>query len=223
MKIFYILSILFAVMCTPIIAADISLSPKYGMVKKSEGQLKADNEFILVMTKQYSGDLKKASEDTALRGWDYLRQNDILMAMRRFNQAWLLDNKNGTALWGMAVAIQKIPEPASMKVSVDLFEEAKQYKSDDIDFNVDYARAIGFRAIQLKDIKLVKKAVDMYSELYRKAPEHTLNLQNWAVTLYQIGNYRQAWEKIKIAELTPRANELDKNFIKALEIKMSRP
>lgn len=143
--------------------------------------------------------------------------------MKRFNQAWLLDNKNGTALWGMAVTVQSIASPTSMATSMDLFAEAEQYKKEDIDFAVDYARAMSFRAIQLKDVTLLSNVLNRYSEISQKAPNHTLNFQNWAITLYQIGNYKQAWEKIKLAEATPRKNELDKKFIEALESKMPRP
>ena len=37
------------------------------------------------------------------RGWQLLRQGNPPDAMRRFNQAWLLNANNGGALWGMAV------------------------------------------------------------------------------------------------------------------------
>jgi hypothetical protein len=50
-----------------------------------------------------------------------------------------------------------------------------------------------------------------------------LNLQNWAIILFYTGDYGEAWKKIKLAEGAPRAGELDKNFVAALEKKMPRP
>jgi len=38
-----------------------------------------------------------------------------------------------------------------------------------------------------------------------------------------MGNFSEAWGKIKLAEAAPRANELDRGFIAALEKKMPRP
>lgn len=199
-------------------ASETNMLPKYGLIKKNESEQKADEKFIASVKEQYKGNLTKAAEDVALSGWRYLRQNDNINAMKRFNQAWLLDKKNGTALWGMAV----ITLPRSMAKSMELFAEAEQYKKEDIDFAVDYSRAMSYRAIQLKDVTLLRNALDKYSEISKKAPNHTLNFQNWAITLYQVGDYKQSWEKIKLAEATPRKNELDKNFLEALEAKMPR-
>lgn len=204
------------------IASETNMFPKYGLIEKNESEKKADEKFIASVKEQYKGNLTKAAEDVALSGWSYLRQNDNIGAMKRFNQAWLLDNKNGTALWGMAIAEQERALPTSMATSMELFSEAEQYKKEDIDFAVDYARAMSFRAIQLKDITLLRNALNRYSEISQKAPNHTLNFQNWAITLYQIGDYKQSWEKIKLAEATPRKNEIDKRFLEALESKMPR-
>jgi len=203
-------------------ANETNMLPKYGLIQKNESEQKADEKFIAIVKEQYKGNLTKAAEDVALSGWGYLRQNDNMNAMKRFNQAWLLDNKNGTALWGMAVAEQKRALPTSMATSMELFTEAEQYKKEDINFAVDYARAMSFRAIQLKDLTLLRDALNRYAKISQKDPNHTLNFQNWAITLYQIGDYKQSWEKIKLAEATPRKNELDKIFLEALESKMPR-
>ena len=197
-----------------------NLLPKYGPAQKNEAQLAADKEFLTAIDKQFNGDRTKAAEFTAMQGWQLLRKGYLPMAMRRFNQAWLLDNKNGTALWGMASIQSNLGE---MKESLQLFSEAELYISNDIDFAVDHARAIGFTALATKDEALLKDAFNRYQQLYKKEPQHILNLQNWAIVLYLIGDYAKAWEKIKLAEAAPRANELDKKFITDLQSKMPRP
>ncbi|MBK9237172.1 MAG: hypothetical protein IPO19_14710 [Rhodoferax sp.] len=50
-----------------------------------------------------------------------------------------------------------------------------------------------------------------------------MNLQNWAVTLFYVGNYPEARKKIQLAEVTPRHVELDPGFVAALQGKMRRP
>jgi tetratricopeptide (TPR) repeat protein len=202
-------------------AENINLLPKYGMIEKNEAQLQADKKFIETVSKAYNGNLEKAAEDMAIKGWGFLHKGDVDTAIKRFNQAWLLDPKNGNTIWGMA-AIQGQKQD-KIAEAMQLFAEAAKYKSGDIDFETDYARTIGFRAVQTRDKELLIDALKRHEAIYKKAPEHTLNLQNWAITLFYIRDYASAWKIIKLAEATPRHNELDQNFITALNKVMPRP
>lgn len=201
-------------------AQDLSLLPKYGQVQKNETQRKADAEFLAGMDKQYKGDRKKASLDAAARGWSALRQNKMEEAMRRFNQAWLLDANSAQAVWGMGAVAGSIGE---LRQAVSLFEEADRTLSGDIDFVADYARALGQAGAEWRDQALVRKALARFAQVHAKAPDHTLNLQNWATTLYYTEDYAGAWQKVQLAEKTPRASQLDGKFVAALQQKMPRP
>ena len=191
-------------------AADRSLSPKYGSGPKDPAEQAADVDLFAAVDKQYPGDRKRAAEDAAKRGWKALRARRLDEAMRRFNQAWLIDPKNGSALWGMG-AVQglagKKPE------SLDLFREAEPLLGDDLDFAVDYARTLGMAATDSREPVLVQGALDRFARQHQRAPQHTLNLQNWAVALFEVGRYAPAWEKIQLAQATPRAAELDARFV----------
>lgn len=197
-----------------------NLLPKYGLGENNKVQSAADKEFLDTMDKIDKDKRKKLAEHAAMLGWQYFRRGDKETAMKRFNQSWLLDNKNGTALWGMA-AFQF--DAGKIVESLQLFSEAEQYMSDDIDFAVDHARAIGMTAVATKNEVLLTDAFNRYEQLYKRAPQNILNLQNWAIILYYTGNYIKAWEKIKLAETVPRGNELDKKFIAELQSKMPRP
>jgi len=197
-----------------------NLLPKYGLLPETEGQKAADKVFITGMDHVYHGDLKKAANDTAMRGWQYLKQGDPDDAMRRFNQAWLLDSKNGAALWGMA-AVQADKE--KLDDALKLFAEAENYVGSEINFTVDYARTVGVAAIARNDDALLKDALDRYQRIYDKDPQNVRNLQNWARTLYQKERYSEAWSKIKLAEATPYKNQLNPQFLAELEAHMPRP
>jgi tetratricopeptide (TPR) repeat protein len=194
--------------------------PKYGGLPEADWQKAADKVFIDGMNEDYHGDLKKASMDMAMRGWQYLAAGDLEDAMRRFNQAWLLNKKNGTALWGMAAI-----EASSGKFddSLKLFAEAEKFIGGEINFSVDYAKAVGKAGVAQKDDALLKDAFDRFERIYQKAPQNTLNLQNWAMTLFSIGKYSEAWAKVKLAEATPNKDHLDPRFLAALESRMPRP
>lgn len=219
---FHLLLIAAFLLCTSFAVAqdENNLLPKYGLLPKTEGQLAADKVFISGMNEDYHGDRKKAADFMAMRGWQYLMQGDPDDAMRRFNQAWLLDEKNGTALWGMA-AIEADKE--KFDDALKLFAEAQKSVGGQINFSVDYARTVGSAAVARKDDALLKDAFNRYEKIYEKAPQNVKNLQNWAMTLYRKERYLEAWAKIKLAEATPDKNHLNPDFLKELEAKMPRP
>jgi len=199
---------------------DINLQPKYGVQPKNDAQKAADEKFLANIDSYYKGDRKKAAVDVATRGWQFLRQGNAPDAMKRFNQAWLLDSSNGNALWGMAAF-----EAGSGKLneSLTLFAEADRIIGDDIDFSVDYAKLLGVIGAQTKNKAMLNDAFTRFARIHEKAPQHTLNLQNWAIMLFYAGNFAEAWKKIKLAEATPRHAELDPRFLTALQNKMPRP
>jgi len=202
-------------------AEDISLLPKYGLTQKTEGQLASDRKFIAEIDRHFNGDRKTAAQQIAMGGWQFFRQGQANDAMRRFNQAWMLDPENGAALWGMGAIQSRLT--GKQVAALPLFEEAAALLPNHIDFAVDHARAIGFAGAQAKNESLIKDALRRYAELYGKAPQHVPNLQNWALMLYFLGDYAEAWKKVALAEAAPRGSELDPKFVAALQSKMPRP
>lgn len=120
-------------------ADDLSLQPKYGLAPKTAAQKAADDAFLAGVDQYYKGDRKTAAGQLAGRGWAALREGKPQDAIRRFNQAWLIDSSNAVALWGMAVV-----EAGSGREqqSLTLFAEAAQGAAGDMDFEVDYAKVL---------------------------------------------------------------------------------
>jgi tetratricopeptide (TPR) repeat protein len=77
----------------------INLQPEYGNVKKDAGYVAVDNEFIATALKQDTT-REKASDHLIQLGFKYLYSGDLETAMKRFNQAWLLNSKNSDVYWG---------------------------------------------------------------------------------------------------------------------------
>ena len=200
-------------------ADDRNLLPKYGNLPKEQWQKDADEKFIEGMKEQYHGDLIKASSDTAMRGWQYLYQGDSDTAMRRFNQAWLLNPKNGTALWGMAAIVA---DAGKLDEALQLFSEADQYVGEEINFKVDYARAVATASTKRNDEKLRKDAFDRFQSIYQAAPQNARNLQNWAILLFSLGRYKEAQEKINLAQATPDNKVLDPRFLADLKLHLNQ-
>jgi hypothetical protein len=70
---------------------------------------------------------------------------------------------------------------------------------------------------------LLKDAFDRFERIYQKAPQNTKNMQNWAITLFSVGRYSEAWAKVRLAEATPSKGDLDPRFLAALQSRMPRP
>lgn len=218
--IFIVLALAFGAVFSDAFAQDINLLPKYGLRPKNEGQKEADAKFLAAIDEEYKGNRKQAAQDLASRGWQYLMQGSVKDAMRRFNQAWLLNNSNGTALWGMA-AIQA--DGQKFDESLKLFAEAEALVGDDYNFTTDYAKVLAMVGTQTKNDTLLNDAFARFERVHKKAPQHMLNLENWAIALYHAGNYAEAWKKVKLAEASPGGAEFDSKFLKALQRKMPRP
>lgn len=211
---------LFLIVPTIVLSQPLNQVPKYGRDAKHQIHEASDEAFLKSVGELYEGDFKKAANDLADRGWQFLREGNLQQAMARFNQSWMADKSNGKAIWGMAVVcIQR----GELDKAIELFNEAKQTLADDIDFLAEYARALSVVGIENKDAEMLTKAFERFNLLYQKVPEHTLNLQNWAIALTMVGSFKEAWEKIIIAEATPRSNYLDQQFIRFLESQMPRP
>lgn len=201
-------------------AKEISLQPKYGSEPRSEKALAADREFLANMDKLFDNDRIKAANAVASRGWDFLRAGDSVTAMKRFNQAWLLNPKTVSALWGMAAVTGS---EGDIDTALSLFKEAEGIDSSDINLSVDYARTMSIAAARKSDAALMKDAMTRFEWISRQAPMHGMNWQNWAVALFYSGDYASAWEKIAKMENFLNPSMIDQRFIEALAQKMPRP
>ncbi|WP_299336351.1 tetratricopeptide repeat protein [uncultured Psychroserpens sp.] len=80
---------------------DISLRPEYGNVEKNDAQKKSDATFKEKILEFYKNDTIAASKKMSDLGFKYLYdKGDLVSAMRRFNQAYILNSKNDQAYYG---------------------------------------------------------------------------------------------------------------------------
>jgi len=82
--------------------------PMYGGpgIVKTPFQLELDEKFIQQGI-QGAGSREKACQDVIKWGWEKLNAGDSTTAMKRFNQAWLLDPSNPQVFKGFAAVLKK--------------------------------------------------------------------------------------------------------------------
>jgi predicted Zn-dependent protease len=116
----------------------LNQQPMYGNQPKTAPMLAADQCFI--EEAQKSGFSRAQASDKSVQlGWQYFQQrHDIATAMKRFNQAWLLDPDNGDAYHGFAVLVMERDHDA--KQTEALFRRGAESPRQSPGLWLDYGR-----------------------------------------------------------------------------------
>jgi Tfp pilus assembly protein PilF len=111
---------------------NINEIPEYGNQPKSPEILQADQEF-LALTK---GKEKESFDHMMNVGWSFFKRGDIGTAIKRFNQAWLIDSTRYESYWGFAAAEGRLN---NLKTSKYYYEKALSHGGDTKILNPEYA------------------------------------------------------------------------------------
>lgn len=117
----------------------VDQQPMYGGQERTEAMKKADDEFLeKVASMGYTRE--SGSAKSVELGWQYFFKGDIATAMRRFNQAWLLNSENGDVYHGFAVVTAE--RGGSLQEAERYFRMALTKAGVDPYVYVDYARLL---------------------------------------------------------------------------------
>ncbi|WP_345115154.1 tetratricopeptide repeat protein [Hymenobacter algoricola] len=84
----------------------INERPRYGGLTKTAAYLQADQEFIAQALRKY-GTAQAAMQAHVNFGWHYLATDHAPTAIKRFNQAWLLDSTAADVYYGFSAYLQQ--------------------------------------------------------------------------------------------------------------------
>jgi tetratricopeptide (TPR) repeat protein len=206
--------------------AQIYELPMYGKLPKSPEVQKADKEFVDWAVNEF-GSPAKASVDAADRGWKSYYQNDMVTALNRFNQAWLLDTNNAQAYYGFGVIMGQRARQDNTEKNLQESIRFLQIASEKAPGN---GRIIGDLAFshtilgyyyksEKKNIveaqKHFEKAGELFIEAYKIEPTYPPIVGNWSVYYFYKDDYRQA--KNKADEAIKLGYSYDPGYIKDLE------
>jgi hypothetical protein len=198
--------------------------PMYGNMDRSQyPDLRAgDEKFIADVTAHY-GSRENASIAWVEQGFRFYHQNQNGMAMRRFNQAWLLNPAYAETYTGFASVLfdeGKNCEAVSMLekgFSVGRFQDG--YLPD---------AALIFAACAVQGASPERKAglLQRSDETFAQAMASPVvkkdyTLANWARAMYARGDYAAAWAKV--AELRSMGKDASPEFLRNLSAKMAEP
>lgn len=153
---------------------------------------------------------KEKSDCLAKLGWQYYYQGDLDAAMRQFNQSWMFDHENASALWGFGVimgkqALKELPQE-NLKESIRFLELALNKSPRDDRIMVDLAFSHTLLGQYLKE-KGQDGSADEFSNaarLYEAAakinPKYPLLYYNLSVLESCKENYTEAKKNLEKAK-----------------------
>ena len=141
---------------------EINLQPEYGNAPKNEGQKQADRDFIKIALKSDTTPLK-ASEHLVSLGFTYLYRGDLETAMRRFNQAWLLDPKNENAYWGYGAIYASFND---YKMALDMYEKGLAINPKSSNILTDKATMYMVSFEKNQNVDDLKTATEIFKQSY---------------------------------------------------------
>jgi predicted negative regulator of RcsB-dependent stress response len=105
-------------------SVNIALIPMYGGFQKTLEQIKGDEEFINEVLKKYK---TKEEASVAFVGFarNFFEKGDLDMAMKRFNDAWLFNDKNPDVFVGFGDILKKRGQD---KEATDMYAKAEELK-----------------------------------------------------------------------------------------------
>ncbi len=161
----------------------------YGHAKKKPYQLEADKAFLERVDKEFSN-RKEASEHYSELAWGYYEKGDLATAMRRFNQAWLLDSLNCQPYWGFGniYGIQ-----GKVEESIDFLKKAMELNCT----NPGILEAFTSNWLELyvrrKDNQYLDNAEKSISESLKSDPTNARILYQKAEYFYHRENFDSAY------------------------------
>ncbi|MNX75925.1 hypothetical protein D3C86_1074160 [compost metagenome] len=199
--------------------------PMYGRINRSGLATKAaDDKWVADVTQAY-GSRAQAARIWVEQGYRFYQADQLGMAMRRFNQAWLLDPANPEVYTGFAAVLHDQGKYCQAMGMMD-----KALSHDPPSFQGIYADAGRIAARCAAEDKTLPPearvaATSRSDEWYRKGealePDKGYLYASWATAYYWRGQYGEAWAmvvKSRAAGGAPGAK-----FMDMLRAKMAEP
>ena len=192
-------------------ALPLNQQPMFGGQEKNAAMKAADAEFLESVGKQGLAREEGARQAIAL-GWSYFAKRDLPTAMKRFNQAWMLDPENGDAYHGFAVvSASRGAAPAELE---KLFLLAVSKPRHNARATVDYGRFLWTQG------KLDQSLVQLDKAL-AESPKAFNARSNMAFVYYRKKDFVKACEWAKGAR--GNGDELEPGFLEDMCRRGGRP
>jgi tetratricopeptide (TPR) repeat protein len=200
--------------------------PMYGQpgIPRPEDLKKIDEALIRDATFKF-GNRQAASRALVAQGWENIKKGMLDIAMRRFNEAWLLNPKNYQAFWGFGAVLSaqgKLAEALDqLETARELIDDPKQKMPLLSDLGAVHS-AYGARLPADQQLDRAQQFVianNRFAESLEIDPNYARSWREWAISLYEQERYSEAWIKAKRA-MELNAEPFPPSFLDSLRKKV---
>lgn len=201
--------------------------PLYGQpsIERTAEMRKLDEEFIAEAVAGL-GTRERASDAWWAEGERFVSERNFDYAMRRYNQAWLLNPSGFKPYWGFARVLMESGRPNESQVYFDRAIALVNDKFQEPALLTDAANsyvAIARRSDNAETRRsMFVKADDLYAKALVLDPEYGNAYKRFAMSLYYQGKFGAAWEMLREAKRHPNV-DIPRTFIDALSRAMPEP
>jgi tetratricopeptide (TPR) repeat protein len=170
--------------------ANIYLFPLFGAFEKTEAQKAFDTEFLKACDLNFNN-RHEASEFFAARAWEYLGEGERDTAMYRFNLAYLLDDDNSDAYWGLGVIAYQNEKYTQ---AIDLMNHGLEIEDNltlIVDLSTVYIKCFTVDA----DKEDLIKAFELLTKALTKQPDSANALMQLSLAKLLNEEIDEAWER----------------------------
>lgn len=198
----------------------------YGGMDRSKHRKtrKGDAKFIKNVTQAY-GSRENASQEWIEQGFRFYLNDEIGMAMRRFNQAWLLNPKNPEVYVGFAAVLH---DQGNNCKSMEFTKKALNMNPPtNQGIYPDAGRIVILCAISDKSLSEVdkilmfKQSESLFNKAEKIEPNKKYVYATWASAYYWRGEYKKAWKMV--AKQRELGGEPNRKFLELLSSKQIKP
>lgn len=196
----------------------LNIIPLFGERPKSAEQIDREIHFLNDCDQNFAS-RAEASDFFAARGWDYIADGQLDTAAHRFNLAWLLNDRNADAYWGLGVVTyqkENLPEAARLlKKGIDV-------SSPNIELMGDLA-TVEIKQFEKDQSKAtLDDAEQQLLHIVAQEPTHAASYQKLALVSFLKTDYDKAWAYFHQARQLDMS-VLDLSFLNELMTKRADP
>ncbi|WP_373513674.1 tetratricopeptide repeat protein [Persicitalea sp.] len=198
--------------------AERRVAPLFGEQRKTSKQIEGEIKFLNECDKSFPN-RDEASAFFAARAWEYVQEGQLDTAAYRFNLAYLLDEKNVDAFWGLGVICY---QKNDWEKAEQMLRRGATLAPDNVPLIVDLA------TVELGHFANNNEAEDLaesYRLLTRAASLDTTYAQtfaNLALAEYHRSDFPAAWEALHKARKL-NFSAVDFQFVELMKAKMPDP
>ena len=200
--------------------------PMYGGMDRSAiPELKAADEKLIADTTMHYGSREKAGAAFVNNGFSYYQNDDHANAMRRFNQAWLLDQNNPQVYWGFSSVLHDQEKYCEAMKMIDRALSLNPPKTQGL--YPDAGRVFTLCAVSDgtlssdTKVELLERSEFLYLEAEKFEPNKAYLYESLASAYFWRGQYGKAWAMI--AKSHAAGGKPDEDFLSLLRAKLVEP